>query len=153
MSDLRGTAAAEELPYYRYSSDPPRSAWVAFAGTMLALAGSFHAIQGLVALFRDDYYLVSPSGLVVNVDYTTWGWVHLIGGAVVVAAGLGAIAGQTWARVVGVVVAVLSALLNVAFLAAYPIWSTLMIGLDVLVIWALMVHGGERPTRTENRST
>lgn len=62
MADLRG-ADREQLPYYRYSSDPPRSAWVAFAGTMLALVGSFHAIQGLVALFRDDYYLVGPSTL------------------------------------------------------------------------------------------
>jgi hypothetical protein len=153
MSDVRGRAAAEELPYYRYSSDPPRSAWVAFAGTMLVLVGSFHAIQGLVALFRDDYYLVSPSGLVVNVDYTTWGWVHLLGGALVIAAGLGAIAGQTWARVVGVVVAAVSALVNVAFLAAYPIWSALMIALDVLVIWALMVHGDDGPDRTETRSS
>jgi hypothetical protein len=153
MSDVRGTAASEELPHYRYSSDPPPSAWVAFAGTMLALAGAFHVIQGLVALFRDEYYLVSPSGLVVSVDYTTWGWVHLIGGAVVIAAGLGAVAGQTWARFVGVVVAGLSALLNVAFLAAYPIWSALMIALDILVIWALMVHGGDGPDRAETRST
>lgn len=152
MSDLRGTAA-EELPYYRYSGEPPRSAWVGFAGTMLVLVGSFHAIQGLVAIFRDDYYLVASSGLVVNLDYTAWGWVHLVGGVVVVAVGLGAIAGQSWARVVGVVVAGLSALVNVSFLAAYPIWSALMIGLDVLVIWALMVHGGQDRNRRETRSS
>lgn len=153
MTDVRGRSAGEDLPYYRYSSEPPRSAWVAFAGTMLALVGSFHAIQGLVALFRDDYYLVAPSGLVVNVSYTTWGWVHLLGGVVILAAGLGAIAGQTWARVVGVVVAAVSALLNVTFLAAYPIWSTLMIALDVLVIWALMVHGGDDTNRPGTRTT
>lgn len=153
MTDVRGSSAGEDLPYYRYSSEPPRSAWVAFAGTMLALVGSFHAIQGLVALFRDDYYLVAPSGLVVNVSYTTWGWVHLLGGVVILAAGLGAIAGQTWARVVGVVVAAVSALLNVTFLAAYPIWSTLMIALDVLVIWALMVHGGDDTNRPGTRTT
>jgi hypothetical protein len=71
----------------------------------------------------------------------------------VVAAGLGAITGQTWARVVGVVVAAVSALLNVAFLAAYPIWSALMIALDVLVIWALIVHGGQDRTPAQTRST
>jgi hypothetical protein len=80
---------------------------------------------------------------VLHLGYTAWGWLHLVGGAVVVVAGVGVFAGQTWARVVGTVVAVVSALLNLAFLAAYPIWSTLMIGLAVVVVMALTVHGSE----------
>src|SRR6185503_1604462 len=52
--------------------------WIIFAGAMMIMLGFFHAIAGLVALFKDDYFLVKTSGLVVNVDYTTWGWVHLI---------------------------------------------------------------------------
>ncbi len=117
--------------------------WIFFAAIMMILIGLLSAIQGLVALFNSDYYLVTPSGLLVNVDFTTWGWVHLILGIVVLAAGFGVMVGNTAARVVGIVLAVIGAILNVAFLAAYPVWSTIVITLDVLVIYALSVHGHE----------
>ena len=117
--------------------------FVVFAGVMMLMIGSFHAIAGLVALFEDDYYLVRPSGLVVNVDYTAWGWLHLVLGVLVALAGLGALSGQMWARVTGVVLAGLSAVANMVFIAAYPVWSIVMITLDVLVIYALIVHGRE----------
>jgi hypothetical protein len=117
--------------------------WIAFAGVMMLLVGSFHIIQGLVAVFEDEYFLVSTSGLAVSVDFTTWGWTHIIGGIVLVLAGIAVFSGQIWARSVGVVLAMLSAILNIAFLAAYPIWSVTMIAVDILVIWALTVHGAE----------
>jgi hypothetical protein len=117
--------------------------WIMFASVMLILVGTFQAIAGLVALFNDDYYLVRPSGLVVSLDYTAWGWVHLVLGIVIAAAGLGLAVGQMWARVVGILVAMLSAIVNIAFLAASPVWSTIMITIDLLVIWALTVHGAE----------
>jgi hypothetical protein len=115
--------------------------WVLFAAIMLVLVGSFQGIMGLVALFEDGYYLVPGTSLVVHVDYSTWGWIHLILGLVAIGAGIGIIAGQTWARVIGVILAILSAVTNVAFLAAYPIWSILVIALDVIAIYALIVHG------------
>jgi hypothetical protein len=121
--------------------------WIGFAGVMMMLLGTFHAIQGLVALFNDEYYLVSSSGLVLSLDYTAWGWVHLVGGAVLIAAGLGVFGGQVWARAVGVTAAALSAIVNVGFLAAYPVWSLMMIALDVVVILALTVHGSEVKAR------
>jgi len=114
---------------------------VVFAATMMILLGTFHVIAGLVALFRDEYFLVSPSGLVINADFTTWGWVHLLMGILVVAAGAALYGGATWARFVAVVVAMLSAIINVAFLASYPLWSVIMIGVDVLIIYAVTVHG------------
>ena len=117
--------------------------WIAFAGTMMVLVGAFHAIEGLVALFQDSYFLVGRNDLVVHVDYTAWGWVHLIAGAVMALAGAFLFRGQMWARVVAVIAAFCSALINIAFLSAYPIWSTMMIAVDVLVIWAVMVHGRE----------
>jgi hypothetical protein len=117
--------------------------WVAFAGVMMLLVGSFHVIQGLVAVFRDEYFLVTKSGLTINVDYTTWGWTHVIGGAILILAGIAVFSGKVWARTIGVILAMLSAIVNIAFLAAYPIWSVTMIAVDVLVIWALTVHGGE----------
>src|SRR4051794_6646957 len=52
--------------------------WIAFAGTLMVMLGTFHVIDGLVALFNDEYYLVTKSGLIVTADYTAWGWVHLI---------------------------------------------------------------------------
>ena len=94
--------------------------WIIFAGTMLVILGIFHAIQGLVALFNDSVYLVGPKGLVINVDYTAWGWIHLIGGIVVVLAGVALFAGKMWARILAVIVAVVSAIINVLFLARLP---------------------------------
>lgn len=117
--------------------------WIVFAGTMMLLIGTFHVIQGLVALFDDAYYLVGANGLVVSVDYTQWGWVHLVAGVVVIAAGLGLFTGRTWARVVGVILVAISAILNFAFIAAFPVWSLTIIALDVFVIYALTAHGAE----------
>ena len=117
--------------------------WIAFAGVIMLLLGSLHVIQGLVALFKDEYFLVGKSGLIVNVDFTAWGWVHIVGGIIIAAAGLALFSGKVWARTIAVLLAMVSAVVNVAFLSAYPIWSALMIAIDVLVIWALTVHGSE----------
>ena len=117
--------------------------WVVFAGVMLIMLGTFQIIQGLVALFDDGFYLVNSNGLVVDVDYNTWGWVHTGIGLIAVLAGLGLLAGNMAARIVGVAVAFLSAIVNLAFLSAYPVWSTIMITVDVIVIYAIIVHGRE----------
>jgi hypothetical protein len=121
--------------------------WVAFAGLMMIMLGTFQAVEGLVAVFDDGFYRVTSGGLVVNVDYTVWGWVHLFLGAIIVISGIGVLTGNTAARVVGVLLAGLSALLNLAFVEAYPIWSVIVITLDVLVIYALTVHGREMKSR------
>ena len=117
--------------------------WIAFAGVMMVILGTFHIIDGLVAIFNDEYFAVTKSGLIITADYTVWGWVHLLGGVIIIAAGVAVFTGQVWARAVGVLMAVISAVINIAFLSAYPIWSTIMITLDILVIWALTVHGEE----------
>lgn len=117
--------------------------WVLFAGCMMVILGTFQVVAGLAALFNDGYYIVTSDNLLVSVDYTGWGWVHLIVGALVLAAGFGVLAGQTWARIVGIVLAGLSAIINLGFLAAFPVWSALMIALDVIVIYALSMHGRE----------
>jgi hypothetical protein len=117
--------------------------WVYFSAVMLVLVGAFEAISGLVALFKDQIFLVRPSGLAISISYTAWGWTHLIVGAIAICAGLGIMAAQTWARVVGIIFAGLSALANFASLGEYPLWSTLIIAIDVLVIYGLIVHGRE----------
>jgi hypothetical protein len=117
--------------------------WVVFGGIMLIMVGAFQAIDGLVALFKDEYYVVRPDGLLVNVDFTAWGWTHLLLGILLVAAGAAVFSGRVWGRTIGVIAALLSAIVNFAFIAAYPAWSVLIITLDVLVIYALVAHGGE----------
>ncbi|BFU43217.1 hypothetical protein [Krasilnikovia sp. MM14-A1004] len=131
-------------PYAGAGREP--TAWVGFvlfAGIMMLMLGGFQVMEGLVAIFRDEYYLVTRNGLVLTMDYTAWGWTHLVIGLVAIAAGLGVLMGQMWARVTGIVIAVVSALANLAFLPAYPVWSSIVIAVDVLVIYALAVHGRE----------
>jgi len=110
---------------------------------MLVLVGIFQAIDGLIALFNDNLYLVQPNGLVVDVDYTAWGWTHLLLGLLLLGAGAAVFSGQVWARVVGVLAAIVSAVVNFAYVPAYPVWSILIIVIDILVIYALTAHGGE----------
>jgi len=117
--------------------------WIAFASMMMVMLGSFHAFQGFIALLDDDYYLVPKSGLAIHVDYTTWGWVHLVLGSIIALAGFALLAGRMWARIVAVLAALVSAVVNVAFMAAFPVWSSLMVILDIVIIWAVMVHGRE----------
>jgi hypothetical protein len=116
--------------------------WVVFGGVMLIMLGAFQIIEGLVALFDDGFYL-HTNRVVVDVNFNTWGWIHTIIGVVAVLAGLGLLAGNLAARIVGVIVACLSAVVNLAFISAYPVWSTIMIALDVIVIYAIIVHGRE----------
>ena len=94
----------------------------------------------IAAIFEDQFFVVGPN-YVYDVDATAWGWIHLILGVVVFFAGAGALTGQTWARVVGITLACLSAVANFFFIPYYPIWSLVIIALDILVIWALAVYG------------
>jgi hypothetical protein len=114
--------------------------WTIFASIMLMLGGAFQAIYGMVALFNDEFYVVGREWT-FEFDVTTWGWVHLILGIAVALAGAGLFSGNVAARSVGVIVASISAVANFMSLPYYPIWSTLVIVLDIAVIWALTLHG------------
>ena len=124
----------------------PPSRWatgfIMFAGVMMMMAGGFHAIAGLVAIVEDEFYVATREYL-LQFDATQWGWIHLLLGLVVLFAGFAVMSGQTWARVIGVILAVVSALSNFAFIPYYPFWSLTIIALDVFVIWALTAHGSD----------
>ena len=109
---------------------------------MLVVVGILEAFEGLVALLRPSYYLVTKSGLAV-LTYTSWGWIEVILGVFVLAAGFAILNGSLWGRVVGVVLASLSFIANLMFLNAYPLWSIIVMVVDVLIIYALVVHGAE----------
>ncbi len=123
--------------------------WITFAAIMLIMIGIFHALAGLAGIIEDEFYRIAPAAgteaagdaYFLQFDATTWGWIHLIGGLIVLFAGFALFRGEVWARTVGVIVAVISAIVNFAWLPWYPVWSIAMIAIAITVIWALTAHG------------
>jgi hypothetical protein len=116
--------------------------WIFFAGVMLVIGGSLNLIYGLVAILNDQWVVWGARGA-VYFDITTWGWIQLIVGIIVMLAGFGVMTGNILARTVGVLVAGLSMIANFVSLPVYPIWSVTLITIDTLVIYALIAHGRE----------
>lgn len=110
-----------------------------FAGVMLMMIGVFHALTGLAAIIEDEFFVVGAN-YAYEFDATAWGWLHLIYGAILVFAGYGVFQGATWARLVGITLASISAVGNFFFIPYQPIWALLIISLDVLVIAALAAY-------------
>ena len=136
--------ANEPYPAWEGNRDTggPAAGFILFAATMLILVGIFHAIDGLVALFQNEFYVATRNYL-FQFDATTWGWIHLVLGVVIALAGWGLLSGRTWARVVAITLAGLSALANFLFIPYYPFWSITALVIDVFVIWAVAAHGQE----------
>ncbi|GAA1949569.1 DUF7144 family membrane protein [Agromyces allii] len=115
--------------------------WVGFAAVVILLNGLFSIIQGSVAVIGSNYYyVVGEDGLVVF-DLTGWGWWNIIIGVVLALTGFALFSGATWARVLAVIIAGLSALGQLFLIPAQPWWSLIVIAIDVLVIYAITVHG------------
>jgi hypothetical protein len=119
------------------------SGWVTYAAVMMAILGTFNVIYGLVLLANNEWVALTPEGQLVFFDFTTWGWILLVVGVIELFAGWGIMTGQTWATVVGVVIATLGMVSAFLSLNAYPWWSIILIVLAFLVIYGLTVHGGE----------
>ena len=113
---------------------------IAFAGTVMVMIGAFQAVEGLVAIFNDEFFVVARN-YTFDLDVSAWGWIHLIIGIGVFATGLGLFARATWAGVVAIMICMLSMLANFFFIPYYPFWSILVIALNVWVIWALTRPG------------
>jgi hypothetical protein len=162
MADLQESRSTPQQSPAQRGTEPPRRShgkpahrrtgaggatvwygWILFVGIILFSAGLINVMEGLVALFDDDFYPIPASRLAIDVDYTAWGWTLVALGAVLTAAGYGVLAGYTWARVVGVLAAAVNALVNLGFAAAYPVWTVLAVAFDVIAMYVLIVHGGE----------
>ena len=115
--------------------------WVFFAAIMMIVLGIFGIFEGLAAIVKSGFYHVPPN-YYISINAKGWGWIHLIISIIVVLAGFALLQGATWARVVGIILASLSAIANFLFIPVYPIWSLLIIAIDIFVIWALAAHGG-----------
>ena len=108
----------------------------------MIISGIFQGIAGFTALLKNSYYLVGEESLLVF-NYTTWGWLHLLGGLFILWAGISLIHGANWARLVAIMLASLAIIGNLLFITTYPFWSIFAIVIDLLVIYALTVRGNE----------
>jgi hypothetical protein len=122
---------------------------VRFAGVMLLTLGAFQTMEGLSTLLHEQAYLVSPDGMLIELDPIVWGWSHLILGLLAAADGWGVLRGLMWARVAGVLITAFAALAHFTLLAAAPLWCSILICVELVVIYALCAHGSEvrRPRR------
>jgi hypothetical protein len=113
-----------------------------FAAFMLILIGAFQAVIGLAGIIEDEFFVVGLN-YTFEFDATTWGWIHLIAGVIILFAGFGLFSGAVWARTLAVILATISAIANFVFLpvSPAPFWAIAVIAIDVIVIWALTVHG------------
>jgi hypothetical protein len=118
--------------------------WIGFAGILMLIIGGIDFFQGLVALFEDEYFVVTASGFLV-VDLTAWGWIMLIWGVLLVLAGLGLLGAQGWARWFAIVVVSLNIIAQLGFLgnSQYPLWSLTVMALNIIVLYALTARWGE----------
>jgi len=115
---------------------------VALAGVLLATNGLFNIVAGLSAIFTDDVFVTTRSGALV-LDVTSWGWVHLVLGLVLLGTGIALFTGNRWARLVAVTAVTVNMVSQLMAMPAYPAWSLLIIALDVAILWAVIVHGEE----------
>lgn len=134
--------ATSDYPTPRRSTNMWAAGFVVFAGAMMIMLGIFEAITGLAAIFENEFFVVTPN-YVFDLDVTAWGWIHLLLGVIVGFAGYGVFTGAVWARSIGVLVALLTAVANFFYIPYYPVWSIVLIALSVLVIWALCVWNRE----------
>ena len=117
------------------------SGWIAFAGFVLVIVGALDMSRGPGAgIIQDEYVVATPKGLAI-VDVTTWGWMTLLWGGVLILTGLGLLGGAGWARWVAIIGVAVNAIGQIAFMAnypqAYPLWNILIVTLNILVLYAL----------------
>lgn len=110
---------------------------VLFGAVMLLVIGAFDLIQGLVALFKDDLYVIGASGLVIATDYTAWGWSLIAWGAVLILIGLSLARFGGVGRWLAIAAVTINMVGQFAFFPAYPLWSVIAIGVSAVVLWAL----------------
>jgi hypothetical protein len=126
--------------------EPTESPWASgltiFAASLMIVVGVWHVLVGIAALVKDTVYVSTPNYL-YSFDLTGWGWTYLLLGILVGAAGVAVVRGQIWGRAVGIGLAALSLVANFLFIPHYPLWSLLVIALDIVVIWALAVYRRE----------
>ena len=121
------------------AAGPPVAAlgFTALAAVLMMLSGGANILEGIAAVIRGSYFVTLPN-YTYNVSVNSWGWIHIIAGAVVFLAGAALFLDKLWARAVGVALASLSLLLNLVYIPYFPVWSIVIIAIDAFIIWALL---------------
>jgi hypothetical protein len=125
---------------YESGSSREVGGWVIFAGVIMLVLGTLDAMWGLAAIINNEVVTVGGRGGVVIWDITAWGWVHLITGSIVAITGLGLLAGQTWARWVGIFFVAVNCIAQFGAFSLFPLWAMTIIALDIVVIYQLTVR-------------
>jgi hypothetical protein len=115
-----------------------RSNWIAFAGVLMLILGSLDALWGLAAILNNEVIVVGGHGALIF-DITAWGWIQLIVGALVALTGLGLLMGNEIARVLGVFLLSINAILQIVWFTAAPLWAVMIIAIDVIIIYQLVM--------------
>lgn len=145
---------APEVPHAQQPAEPRTTerrglagiGWMVYAGAVMIVLGGFQAIWGFTSLFNTNYFIVASSGLAIAFNYTAWAWIHIAIAILLICTGVAILMGRPWGRYAGIVLAALAALGNFLAMAAFPVWSIVMIAVDIAVIYALAVHGRELET-------
>ena len=119
-----------------YGGGAAQTGFTVLAGVLMVLGGLWGFFEGLVAIIRQSFYHPLPN-YTFQFSVHGWGWIHLIIGVVIFAAGVCVLLGQTWAKLLGIMLAVFSGIANFLFIPYYPVWSIILIAMDVFIIWAL----------------
>jgi hypothetical protein len=144
-----GTVVGDTHPQHRVNRG--WGGWIVFAGLMTVLLGLYHAAAGFTALFRDDVYRTTPQGAVLSTNFTAWGWVHIVLGVVLVAAGVRLFStGSLWSRIVVVLVALAQILVEFVYFTVTPLWSGVAIVLGIISVYAVVVHGRDGASRMQD---
>jgi hypothetical protein len=107
------------------------------AAVLMTMSGIWNILEGLAAIIRGSFFVVLPN-YAYNISVHGWGWFHFILGIVVLAAGVGLFTDKPWARALGVVIAAISAVVNFLYIPYLPVWSIVVIAIDIAIIWALL---------------
>ena len=125
--------------------------WIGFAGILMVLLGGLSFFEGLIALLRDNYYVVTPSGFLLF-DVTGWGWIMLIWGIVLALVGFALLNGASWARWTSIVLVGINVFGQLGFLGNSndPVWLLITLTFNIIILYALIVrwHDSERELQT-----
>jgi hypothetical protein len=115
--------------------------WLLFAGVMVLIAGFLNVIYGIAGIGQANWLEANSAYVFSNMK--TWGWIVLLVGIAQLVAAFSIWAGNEYGRWIGVASAGLNSIVMLMFIPAYPFGALAVFAIDVLVIYGLVVYGGQ----------